>query len=74
LQSYSDAVPSEPVNKVPASLAPELAALAARQDADIDFSDVPATTVLDWHGAVRGRFHRPAAPPLPPDPEPNPPG
>jgi hypothetical protein len=67
-------MPSEPMNKVPASLAQELAALAARPEADIDFSDVPPTTEADWRGAVRGRFHRPTTQPLPPDSERNPPG
>ena len=37
----------------------ELAALAKMSDADIDFSDIPATTHEDWAGAVRGRFYRP---------------
>ena len=37
----------------------ELAALALRQDAEIDFSDIPETTAADWKGAERGRFYRP---------------
>lgn len=35
----------------------QLAALAAMPDEDIDTSDIPE--VLDWTGAVRGRFYRP---------------
>jgi len=35
----------------------ELARLAALSDAEIDTSDVPE--VVDWRGAIRGRFYRP---------------
>lgn len=35
----------------------ELRALAAMPDDTIDTSDIPE--VLDWSGAVRGRFYRP---------------
>ena len=35
----------------------QLAALAAMPDEAIDTSDIPE--VLDWTGAVRGRFYRP---------------
>jgi len=35
----------------------QLAALAAMKDEDIDFSDIPE--ILDWTGAVRGKFFRP---------------
>ena len=37
--------------------AKELAALAALRDDKIDLSDVPE--VLDWSGAVVGKFYRP---------------
>jgi uncharacterized protein (DUF4415 family) len=35
----------------------QLAALDAMKDEDIDFSDIPE--ILDWTGAVRGKFYRP---------------
>lgn len=35
----------------------DIAAIAAKRDADIDFSDVPA--VVDWSGAEMGKFYRP---------------
>jgi hypothetical protein len=35
----------------------DIAALAAKKDSDIDFSDMPE--VLDWTGAEIGRFYRP---------------
>ena len=47
------------MNKVPESIRKELAALAAKPDSEIDFSDIPATTEQDWRGAVRGKFYRP---------------
>jgi hypothetical protein len=47
------------MNKVPESIAKELAALAAKPESDIDFSDIPATTAKDWQCAVRGKFYRP---------------
>jgi uncharacterized protein (DUF4415 family) len=47
------------MNKVPESIRKELAALAAKPESDIDFSDLPVTTEQDWHGAVRGKFYRP---------------
>ncbi|WP_041742263.1 BrnA antitoxin family protein [Collimonas fungivorans] len=47
------------MNKVPESIRKELAALAAKPESDIDFSDLPATTKQDWQGAVRGKFYRP---------------
>src|ERR1700739_1241980 len=49
----------ESMKKVPESLRRELAALLARPEEDIDFSDIPATTHEDWAGAVRGKFYRP---------------
>jgi len=36
---------------------PELAALAALSDEDIDTSDIPETT--DWSKGTRGKFYRP---------------
>lgn len=47
------------MSKVPESIRKELAALAAKPESDIDFSDLPATTKQDWQGAVRGKFYRP---------------
>jgi len=47
------------MNKVPESIRKELAALAARSENDIDFSDLPATSQQDWQDAVRGKFYRP---------------
>ncbi len=47
------------MNKVPESIRQELAALAAKPENDIDFSDLPATTAQDWQGARRGQFYRP---------------
>jgi predicted DNA binding CopG/RHH family protein len=37
--------------------AKELEALAARSDEEIDLSDIPE--IIDWSGAVRGKFARP---------------
>ena len=37
--------------------ADELARLVALSDAEIDTSDIPE--IVDWSGAVRGRFYRP---------------
>ena len=45
--------------KVPEALRNELAALAAKPESDIDFSDIPATSEQDWHDAARGQFYRP---------------
>lgn len=47
------------MNKVPESVRKELAALAAKAESEIDFSDLPPTTAQDWQGAVRGKFYRP---------------
>jgi len=47
------------MNKIPESIRKELAALAAKPENEIDFSDLPPTTEQDWHGAVRGKFYRP---------------
>lgn len=40
----------------------EIATIAAKTDATIDFSDVPE--VLDWSGAEVGRFYRPTKRPV----------
>ena len=47
------------MKKVPESIRKELAALFARPQHDIDFSDLPPTRKADWAGAVRGKFYRP---------------
>ncbi len=47
------------MNKVPDSVRKELAALAAKPEHSIDFSDLPATSRKDWQGATRGKFYRP---------------
>ncbi|MES2299153.1 MAG: BrnA antitoxin family protein [Pseudomonadota bacterium] len=47
------------MKKVSESVGRELATLAAMKESDIDFSDIPATTEHDWHGATRGKFYRP---------------
>ena len=41
------------------SVREELVGLAEKSDADIDYSDIPATTHEDWAGTVRGKFYRP---------------
>lgn len=41
------------------TLRKELAALAAKPESEIDFTDLPPTTEQDWHDAVRGQFYRP---------------
>jgi uncharacterized protein (DUF4415 family) len=47
------------MKKVPETVRRELAALSARSERDIDFSDLPPTTREDWAGAIRGKFYRP---------------
>jgi uncharacterized protein (DUF4415 family) len=47
------------MKNVPESIRRELAALSARPEKDIDFSDLPPTSPKDWAGAVRGKFYRP---------------
>jgi uncharacterized protein (DUF4415 family) len=37
----------------------ELAALAARSDAAVDFTDIPPLTEEFWKSAVRGKFYKP---------------
>ncbi len=40
----------------------DIRAIAAKRDADIDFSDVPP--VVDWSKAEIGKFHRPRKKPV----------
>ena len=40
----------------------DIAAVAAKRDEDIDLSDMPER--LDWSGATRGMFYRPAKRPV----------
>lgn len=40
----------------------DIAAIGAKKDAAIDFSDIPE--VLDWSGAEVGRFYRPPKHPV----------
>jgi uncharacterized protein (DUF4415 family) len=40
----------------------DVAAIAAKRDSDIDFSD--ASRVVDWSGAEVGKFYRPAKKPV----------
>lgn len=40
----------------------DIAAIAAKKDEDIDFSD--ASPVLDWSGAEIGKFYRPPKKPV----------
>lgn len=40
----------------------DIAAIAAKKDTTIDFSDIPE--VLDWSGAEVGRFYRPPKRPV----------
>ena len=47
------------MKKASRSIHKQLAALANRSEADIDFSDIRATSRADWAGAVRGKFYRP---------------
>jgi uncharacterized protein (DUF4415 family) len=37
----------------------DLAALAARPDSEIDFSDAPELTAEQWKKGIRGAFYRP---------------
>ncbi|HXX99804.1 MAG TPA: BrnA antitoxin family protein [Candidatus Limnocylindrales bacterium] len=47
------------MRKVPEAVRKELAALSAKRERDIDFSDLPLTSRKDWVRAVRGKFYRP---------------
>jgi uncharacterized protein (DUF4415 family) len=48
----------EPMRKLSKEQKRDIAAIAARKDEDIDFSDIPL--VLDWSGAEVGKFYRPS--------------
>lgn len=39
-----------------------IAAIAAKKDSEIDLSEMPE--VLDWSGAIMGKFYRPAKKPV----------
>ncbi|MCY0853260.1 BrnA antitoxin family protein [Cupriavidus sp. D39] len=47
------------MSKVPEKVRKELAALAAKPEAEIDLSDMPETTSAQWLDAERGKFYRP---------------
>ena len=51
----------DPADMVPLTGAQkaELAALAARPDSDIDYSDIPPLPESFWQHAERGRFYKP---------------
>ena len=40
----------------------DISAIAAKKDADIDFTDIPP--ILDWSGAEIGKFYRPEKKPV----------
>jgi uncharacterized protein (DUF4415 family) len=50
------------MKKLAAAQKREIAAIAAKTDATIDFSEMPE--VVDWSGAEIGRFYRPAKQPV----------
>ena len=50
------------MKKLAAAQKRDIAAIAAKTDAMIDFSDMPE--VLDWSGAEIGRFYRPTKRPV----------
>jgi uncharacterized protein (DUF4415 family) len=50
------------MKKLAAAQKREIAAIAAKNDATIDFSDMPE--VVDWTGAEVGRFYRPLKRPV----------
>ena len=50
------------MKKLAAAQKREIADLAAKTDATIDFSEMPE--VVDWSGAEVGRFYRPAKRPV----------
>lgn len=47
------------MRNVPERVRKELAALSAKPEGDINFTDQPATTDRDWKVAERGKFYRP---------------
>jgi len=50
------------MKKLAAAQKREIAAIAAKTDATIDFSEMPE--VIDWTGAEVGRFYRPSKRPV----------
>lgn len=50
------------MKKLGAARRRDIAAIAAKKDATIDFSDIPEN--LDWSGAEIGRFYRPPKRPV----------
>jgi uncharacterized protein (DUF4415 family) len=50
------------MKKLAAALKRDIATIAAKTDATIDFSDMPEVT--DWSGAEIGRFYRPTKRPV----------
>src|ERR1035437_3863746 len=50
------------MKKLTAERKRDIRAIAAKRDADIDFSDMPP--VLDWSGAETGKFYRPTKRPV----------
>jgi uncharacterized protein (DUF4415 family) len=52
----------EPMRKLTKEQKRDIRVIAAKRDADIDFSDVPR--VLDWSGAEIGKFYRPKKKPV----------
>jgi len=50
------------MKKLAAALKRDIATIAAKTDATIDFSDMPE--VVDWTGAEIGRFYRPTKRPV----------
>ena len=50
------------MKKPAAALKQDIATIAAKTDATIDFSEMPE--VVDWSGAEVGRFYRPAKRPV----------
>src|ERR1700733_43935 len=51
-----------PMKKLTREQEREIRAIAAKKDADIDFSD--ASPVVDWSGAEIGKFYRPRKKPV----------
>jgi uncharacterized protein (DUF4415 family) len=52
----------KPMKKLTKEQKRDIAAIAAKRDVGIDFSD--AAPVLDWSGAEMGKFHRPEKRPV----------
>jgi len=53
---------SQPMRRLTREQKRDVRAIAAKRDADIDFSDAPP--VLDWSGAEIGKFYRPRKKPV----------